>query len=117
MFQAAVPAENTEVIVTSIYECDGPVPISESNIELKDGDDEKWVEFTFETDSLIDSTYTANLTIDQWKNGAWQENVYSTEGSMCELKNKFIPKAWKKLAEATEPQSDPEDCNIQPVSV
>ncbi|VEN40103.1 unnamed protein product [Callosobruchus maculatus] len=33
---------------------------------------------------------------------------------MCEMRDTFAAKAWKKLVEVTEPTTDAEGCNIQP---
>ncbi|VEN40101.1 unnamed protein product [Callosobruchus maculatus] len=66
------------------------------------------------SDSTIDSTFHVRMTIDQWKNGAWEEKIYNTEGNMCELKDKYAAKAWKKLVAAAEPSVDPEECNAPP---
>ncbi|CAH1963275.1 unnamed protein product [Acanthoscelides obtectus] len=113
-FDAAVPVGNTDVIIHAVYPCDGVDPSTYSEIELKDDGNEKWVEFMIQMDQAIDDTFTANMVVDQWKNGAWEENIYNTDGTLCDMKEQFARKCWYKLAEASEPKADPTNCYVAP---
>ncbi|VEN55861.1 unnamed protein product [Callosobruchus maculatus] len=111
-FDAAVAVWNTEVIPTAVYPCKDVDPISYSEMELKDDGNEKWLEFLFQAEDPLDKTIYAKLTIDQWKNGDWEENIYNNDGNFCEMRDKFYSKAWTKLTEAAQPKTDPKECNI-----
>ncbi|VEN49280.1 unnamed protein product [Callosobruchus maculatus] len=111
-YDEAVEFKDTNVNILALYRCEDESISNFHDIELKNDGENKWAYFTIKLDEDFDETFMVRMTADQWDNGAWQENVYSTEGSFCNMIEQYGHDFYKNFREHMNPPL-PEVCKYE----
>ncbi|XP_018566602.1 uncharacterized protein LOC108907418 [Anoplophora glabripennis] len=88
------------------YACEGSDPDYDYFIDVRNINDDGVkvldVDVTLEDD--LSEKWTFILNIDKWNNGDWEEHFYDTEGSICQIINQYVSRAWEKFRKGIVPE-------------
>nr|CAH7743233.1 unnamed protein product [Callosobruchus chinensis] len=111
-YDDAVEFKETNVNILALYPCEDESISTYHEIELKNDGDKKWAYLFIKMDEDFNESFRAKMTADQWDNGAWQENVYSTEGLFCDMIEQYGHDFYAKFREHMNPPL-PEVCDYK----